>query len=325
MNLFDEFISSMQSPSNIFYGPYIISSYLLVLIAMIASRKFNIRSALGQIFDRKIWLSRGARTDFVVSLVYLLFFNIPTNIAQASIAFYFYDSLSSLISTIAVPTFYLPVWIESIFACIVIILAFDFATYLSHRAMHSSDLLWSVHVVHHSPRQLNIFSAYRQNPLDRLLRNALGGVFVGVSMAILHSLFPQRAPEATIMGLGAGFFLFMLTVHLQHMHIPVHYPRWLANIFLSPHLHQIHHSAEARHLNRNFGGIFPYWDRLFGTYHDERLEVGSIRFGINSTDPIEDSIWRCYVNPINYVLGRTQSLKRSLTSQNSSHHRTSGY
>jgi sterol desaturase/sphingolipid hydroxylase (fatty acid hydroxylase superfamily) len=316
MNLFDEFISSMQSPTNIFYGPYIISSYLLILIAMLASKKFKLAAALRHIFDPGIWLTKGARTDFVVSLIYLLFFNIPTNLAQAAIALYFYQGIGNMLSSIPIPTFFMPTWIESIIACVLIILAFDFATYLSHRAMHHSKLLWSIHVVHHSPKQLNIFSAYRQNPLDRLLRNGLGGIFVGVSMAALHSVLPQRAPEATIMGLGAGFFIFMLTVHLQHMHIPVHYPRWIARFVLSPHLHQIHHSAETRHLNRNFGGIFPYWDRLFGTYYDEKLEIGSIRFGINSADPIQDSIWRCYLNPLIYLFQWIQNRRAKFKPQN---------
>ena len=61
--------------------------------------------------------------------------------------------------------------------------------------------------------------------------------------------------------------VFMLTVHLQHSHVPVHYPKWLSLLVLSPQLHQIHHSSLPRHLDKNFAEHWAFWDWMFGTLY----------------------------------------------------------
>ena len=70
-----------------------------------------------------------------------------------------------------------------------------------------------------------------------------------------------------------------LGVHLRHSHIPLGYGRLLEHIVISPRLHQIHHSVERRHYDRNFGEIFALWDWMFGTLHiPEKGE--KVRFGL---------------------------------------------
>jgi sterol desaturase/sphingolipid hydroxylase (fatty acid hydroxylase superfamily) len=57
----------------------------------------------------------------------------------------------------------------------------------------------------------------------------------------------------------------------------------LYGVMVSPAFHAFHHSAEARHHNRNFGKIFVLWDRLFGTAVPDLAPPRS--FGVEGLDP----------------------------------------
>jgi sterol desaturase/sphingolipid hydroxylase (fatty acid hydroxylase superfamily) len=75
-------------------------------------------------------------------------------------------------------------------------------------------------------------------------------------------------PEFTVFGINLIMFLFyVIGFNLRHSHIPLGYGRVLSQVFVSPWMHQVHHSREAQHLDRNMGFIFAFWDRLFGTLH----------------------------------------------------------
>src|SRR5690606_24355142 len=83
----------------------------------------------------------------------------------------------------------------------------------------------------------------------------------------------------------------------RHSHIWLNYPEWLSHIFISPAQHQIHHSTEVRHFDKNLGLIFAFWDKLFGTlYVPKGYEKFS--FGINKKKPNPfNNVWDMYVQP----------------------------
>lgn len=303
----DSLTSILMDPQSIFYGPYIICALVITFGALIFAGKMGPVSALKVMFDKNVWLTRSAFTDVAVSVIYMTVFNVPTVVLQTWIAVESYEALRASILTTGALGFTLTLnpFVEAALASLLVVLCFDFSTFLAHWGMHKVPAFWDIHSVHHSPEKLNFFSAYRQHPFDRLIRNSLGALFTALGMAVFHAIFPSGATTWSILGMGIGFFVFMLTVNLQHSHVPVHYPKWLRIFVLSPHLHQIHHSADMRHRDKNFGGIFPYWDRLFGTYHDEPLAVGSLKFGLDpADDPYKHSVWKCYVQPFISIFRR---------------------
>ena len=79
-------------------------------------------------------------------------------------------------------------------------------------------------------------------------------------------------------GSVAVFLWYFLGVHWRHSHVRIAYPRWLSYILISPYMHQIHHSKEPRHFDKNMGSIFSVWDYLFGTLYisapDEEFKLG---------------------------------------------------
>jgi len=103
------------------------------------------------------------------------------------------------------------------------------------------------------------------------------------------------ANVVTLFGVNAVFGLFrLLSGNLRHSHIWVAYPRWLSHLLISPAQHQIHHSVELRHRDRNMGTVFAFWDWLFGTLYvprgRERLTFG-VAQGVPQEHPTLLDAW----------------------------------
>ncbi|MCX7287516.1 MAG: sterol desaturase family protein, partial [Rhodobacterales bacterium] len=87
---------------------------------------------------------------------------------------------------------------------------------------------------------------------------------------------------------GTNAFLAILnlaTNNLKHSHIWMRFPPWLEHILISPAQHQVHHSIDPRHFNRNYGDILAFWDWIFGTLYIPQSDE-QIRFGLGDADGV---------------------------------------
>lgn len=157
---------------------------------------------------------------------------------------------------------------------IIFILLQDFFAYLRHRLQHSIPLLWDLHEFHHSPTQMTYLSNSRNLPLQNLILMPILIPFT----ALIGLVFVEYLSQ----GLFSPLVIYILYIALQrlntvlgHGSLKVIYPKFLSSIFLSPSLHWIHHSNNPKHFNSNFGVLFVFWDKLFGTYlgPDQLLNV----------------------------------------------------
>jgi sterol desaturase/sphingolipid hydroxylase (fatty acid hydroxylase superfamily) len=128
----------------------------------------------------------------------------------------------------------------------------DFIGYWTHRAFHAG-WPWRLHAVHHSSERLDWLAAARVHPL-----NELG----------------NRLPAAIVL-LGLGFsplavaaYQPFLTLYAVFLHANV---RWnfgpLRHLIATPAFHRWHHTSQSEGRDRNFAGLLPVWDRLFGTFY----------------------------------------------------------
>jgi alkylglycerol monooxygenase len=132
---------------------------------------------------------------------------------------------------------------------------YDLCYYWHHRAGHTVALLWAGHVVHHQSEDYNLSTALRQTSGGWLL----GWVFY-LPMAVLG--FPPL-----VFGVVALIdLLYQYWVHTQQIGRLGWFDRW----FCAPSNHRVHHAVNDRYLDRNYGGILIVWDRLFGSYAEER-------------------------------------------------------
>jgi sterol desaturase/sphingolipid hydroxylase (fatty acid hydroxylase superfamily) len=159
----------------------------------------------------------------------------------------------------------LPVWLELVIA----LLLLDFvAQYVVHVLLHKLPWMWRFHRVHHSDERVDVTTGTRHHPGDYVFRELfalLTIVVVGVPLA-----FYLVYRMATV--------LFTYVTH-ANVAVPASVDRPLSWIFVTPLLHKFHHHHELPWTDRNYGNMFSFWDRVFGTLVYE--DVASIRYGLN--------------------------------------------
>lgn len=147
----------------------------------------------------------------------------------------------------------------------------DFAYYWFHRFSHEIRFFWNFHVVHHSSNQYNLSVAVRQSWFSGLAHWIfyLPAAFLG---------FPLWA-FLTMHGLNLIYQFWIHTKLVGHI-------GFLENILNTPSHHRVHHGVNDDYLDKNYGGIFIFWDKFFGTFTNE---TETPRYGI--TTPLESRNW----------------------------------
>ncbi|HEX2832619.1 MAG TPA: sterol desaturase family protein [Thermoanaerobaculia bacterium] len=150
------------------------------------------------------------------------------------------------------------------------IVLLDLVIYAQHVLFHSVPLLFAIHKVHHTDIDFDVTLGSRFHPLELLLS-------MGIKLAAV-SVIGASVPAVIV-------FETLLAVTSLFNHANVHLPRRIDRalrwLIVTPAMHSIHHSAERRDRDTNFGFSIPWWDRLFGTY---RVEASSEHPGIGLPD-----------------------------------------
>jgi sterol desaturase/sphingolipid hydroxylase (fatty acid hydroxylase superfamily) len=191
------------------------------------------------------------------------------------------------------------------------IAAVDFAGFLAHRLQHRVPLLWDFHKVHHSAQVMHPLSNYREHWVDNLLYALVHGATSGAATSLAAGLLGQTVTPVEVLGVNALVFVFNLAgYNLRHSHVWLAWPGWLGWAIGSPAYHQIHHSVDPRHLDRNFAFMFPVWDRLFGCAYLPR-ERETLRFGLgDGSEDLYRSVLRLWFLPFALILRRERALAR---------------
>jgi sterol desaturase/sphingolipid hydroxylase (fatty acid hydroxylase superfamily) len=228
---------------------------------------------------RLVWTHRHAiRVDGFWALVQLLFLRVPVALFHVALFQWAYQGMLDL-GADRIHGIEAPEALEALVATLVTMLAIDAAAYAVHRALHGLPSLWWIHRLHHEARFLTPLSTLRQHPLEPFLLNGTRGLIAGISLGLVHLILPNETPVWSYAGMGFGFFLYMFTVNLHHAPFPIRYPNFLCSILISPHMHHLHHSRAPEHFGKNFGVVFSFWDRIFGSYWDQTVGLDELEFG----------------------------------------------
>ncbi len=182
------------------------------------------------------------------------------------------------------------------------ILAGDFLAYGSHIARHRFDFLWNFHAVHHSQKELNLFTQHRFHDLD---------TFADLAIRTLPLML--LTPGLVVIGVYNAVAL----IHFRLYHCPIRSNYGpLRYILVTPQSHRIHHASDPRLQNTNFGIFFSVWDHIFGTQHRsyDRYET---QLGLqDSTFPVEQDasvgeFAAVYAAQLVYPLARLLRVKTS--------------
>ena len=142
----------------------------------------------------------------------------------------------------------------------------DLGYYIYHRVSHRTRWFWSAHVNHHSSQYFNYSTGFRQSWLTIIAPSAI------FKTPLLLFGFP---PYMIIACAGINAF-YQFCLHNEN--IPRLHP-WIEFILNTPSNHRVHHGINDEYLDKNFSGVFIFWDRLFGTYMPENATP---RYGITT-------------------------------------------
>ena len=145
------------------------------------------------------------------------------------------------------------------FMILVLFLGEEFTYYWFHRSSHERRWLWATHSVHHSPTVMTMLSA---------LRLGLTGAISGVWLFFLPMIWIGFPPYA-VFGMVGLNLLYQFWLHTDN----VGKLGWLEYVFNTPSHHRVHHSKLPEYINKNFGGVVIFYDRMFGSLAVERAGV----------------------------------------------------
>jgi alkylglycerol monooxygenase len=154
---------------------------------------------------------------------------------------------------------------------LIAIVLFDFFDYWLHRAGHECAVMWAAHVVHHQSQHFNFSTALRQESTV---------VFIGWIFYLPIAVIGVPPEQFGLAGLIV--LLYQFWIHTEH----VGKLGWFDRVFSSPSNHRVHHAVNDQYLNKNYGGMFVIWDRMFGTFaQEEEPCVYGTRTPLRSWDP----------------------------------------
>ena len=150
-----------------------------------------------------------------------------------------------------------------------------FGGWLVHYTEHKLNPLWRFHVVHHTDNNVDVTTGLRHHPIESVLR----GLFFFIA------IFVSGAPMYAVMIFQTVAVLFTAFTHAN-----ISLPKWidttLSVVFVSPNMHKVHHHWQQPYTDSNYGLIFSFWDRMFGTF--TKLDPSKIRYGLDRYYPNEE-------------------------------------
>jgi sterol desaturase/sphingolipid hydroxylase (fatty acid hydroxylase superfamily) len=150
-----------------------------------------------------------------------------------------------------------------------------FGGWLVHYTEHKLNPLWRFHVVHHTDNNVDVTTGLRHHPIESVLR----GVFFFIA------IFVSGAPMYAVMIFQTAAVLFTAFTH-ANISLPKRIDTTMSVVFVSPNMHKVHHHWQQPYTDSNYGLIFSFWDRMFGTFI--KLDPSKIRYGLDRYYPNEE-------------------------------------
>lgn len=239
----------------------------------IAARVARLRALVRAGFSARVWAHPSSRLDlklfFVTSFFYatgVVELVVTSQAVETTVA----DGLEGAFGRID----HAPAGLALVVAVTVLdVLIFELAYWFAHWLLHRVPALWSFHALHHSAEVLTPMSEWRQHPIELFLIPAINAAMLGAFWGLTRFLFGPSAQPVSLIGFNAIQLVAVFTVlHLRHTRLWITVPGIWAKLLQTPAHHQIHHSADPRHFDKNLGLFLSLWDWVFGTLWIPRPE-----------------------------------------------------
>ena len=301
-------------PGDSYCWAYLTGGLLFALAVMLWRRRgrrtIYARSMLRLLGTRALWYHRSTRLDLKLYLTHGMLALVVYGMFHTSSEAWRSGVMSALNGLAGRgPQFYLPVWIGAVIATVFQVAVMELGYWGMHYSLHKVPALWEVHKVHHSAEVLTPLAEWRKHPIEIIITANVVALANGTAYGAMEWLFGPSAHPLTLFQVNALLVLHFATfLHLRHSSVWIAATGWLGRIIHSPAHHQIHHSLDPRHFNRNLGYSLSIWDWAFGTLCVPAAR-GKVHFGV-ANEPHYRGVIDTLIRPFVAGANRLRSIPR---------------
>jgi sterol desaturase/sphingolipid hydroxylase (fatty acid hydroxylase superfamily) len=262
-------------------------------------RRGNARGFLRSIFPRRILLHPSSLIDMRLWALNAIVFASAYGMLGFGL-FFWRDAIVAWLTREFGPHAPLvcPAWIVLTLATMLQILAYEFAYWSAHYAFHKIPALWEFHKVHHSAEVMTALTELRQHPVEIIVFMNWIGLATGMVFGVMTYAFGPGVRPFTLLNGNILTMAFLLTYgHLRHSHMWIAFTGIAGRILQSPAHHQLHHSANPVHFDKNLGFALALWDWAFGTLAIPAKTREPIVFGVGEEEAAFRSTLSALVAP----------------------------
>ena len=305
-------LSTLSSPHNRLFVGYLFTSAILAGWVYLRSHRHT--GFLAFLLPKKVWCSPSIRLDFKLILfnsLVKIFLAGQFVVLSLALAHATQDGLTFVWGSVSTGMGKVEALVGYSMALLILN---DLASYWVHRWMHEIPFLWSIHQVHHSADRLTPFTLLRVHPLELFLHLGRHILVAGVISGLFNYWTSHPLTVVTFLGVNAGNALFFAWgANLRHSHVKLTYWKPLECIFVSPHQHQIHHSTDPAHHQRNYGSKFALWDWAMGTLVLSS-EGDALSFGVRKAEERHTTLRQALLAPVRALSPRDRPTQASANS-----------
>jgi sterol desaturase/sphingolipid hydroxylase (fatty acid hydroxylase superfamily) len=261
-------------------------------------RRVRWRTIARALFPRRIMRHRSNQAD-----IFYLFFNVfmaGIVFGWAVLAYQFITNgiISGLVVAIGPATPSLPGLVSRGAVTVLMFLAYELGYWFNHWLSHKVPVLWEFHKVHHTAEVLTPVTNFRVHPVYGWIFANIIAVSIAIASGFGNYLFGATTYQYAFTDTNLILVIFIhVYVHLQHSHMWISFTGWLGRVFISPAHHQVHHSANPKHFNKNFGSCLALWDWMFGTLYVPPKKREPLTFGF-ADNPDAHTVKGEFIDPI---------------------------
>ena len=244
-------------------------------------RRVRLRTIMRALFPRRILAHRSNQADIGYLFFNVFVFSVVFGWAILSYQFISNGIIAGLVALMGpVTPSTLPAYVTRSIITVMLFLAYELGYWFNHWLSHKVPLLWEFHKVHHTAEVLTPLTNFRVHPVYSWIFANILAFSAAVANGFGNYLFGDTAYQYALSDTNIILALFIHAyVHLQHSHMWIAFRGLAGRIFVSPAHHQVHHSADPKHFNKNFGSCLALWDWMFGTLYVPEKEREPLVFG----------------------------------------------
>lgn len=273
---------------------------MLVVYLLFLPQRVSFRSFWQTTLPAKVYLHPSSRIDYICLFVYPTLLTLLSYVgiellSERQVSTLVAESLQDFCTLgIVVPEHVVLTGIVFVVGAII----GDFSQFAMHVLYHRVPALWEFHKAHHCAKVLTPFTGVRDHPVIFVIDVFAYVGLVGLYVGILKWIDPTIMDRVYLWQASAiSFQLYFLGFLTSHYHLPVSFGIF-DRVLVSPAYHMAHHVNHPDFYNKNFGHIFSFWDRLFGTDVPPITDTNGLVLGLSPEEECRyDSVIKLHLAP----------------------------